>query len=332
VLTFAGRGQQGFIDAGASDALFTAPWVLAFGGTASLYIGDSGDQRIRKIDMASKQVTTVTGSGVSGFQNGIGRSATFSAIRGIAVDSAGNLYVSDGGTNHLIRKVDLTDPGNPNVTTFAGSQGTAGSTNGPAASASFSNPYGVVIKGSVLYVADAGNRVIRAIDLNSRIVSTAAGNGQQGSGNGPGSVAQFDTPAALALDKGGNLIVTDVGNHNIRRVSLSDGNFTVTTIAGVGVAGYTNGTGSGSAFDTPDGAVVGADGALYVSDKNNHAIRRIDLNDANFTTTTYAGGPPAGYQDAQGSNARFSNPGGLAALGNTVYVADPGNARVRVIQ
>jgi streptogramin lyase len=174
--------------------------------------------------------------------------------------------------------------------------------------------------------------VIRAIDLNTRLVSTVAGSGTSGQGNGPGSVAQFDTPSALAIDKGGNLIVTDTGTHTIRRVSLTDGNFTVTTIAGTGTNGFTNGNGQGAAFDTPDGVVVGSDGALYVSDRNNHAIRRVDLNNSNFPVTTYAGGSGSGFQDAQGSNARFSSPGGLAILGNTVYVADPGNFRVRVIQ
>jgi len=145
-------------------------------------------------------------------------------------------------------------------------------------------------------------------------------------------VAQFSAPAALALDKSGNLIVTDTGNDTIRRVSLSDGNFTVTTIAGAGVSGFTNGSGTGSTFNNPAGAVVGADGTLYVADQSNQAIRRVDLNDANYPVVTFAGGQAAGFQDAQGSNARFSSPAGLVAIGNVIYVADPGNARVRVIQ
>lgn len=215
------------------------------------------------------------------------------------------------------------------VTTYCGN-GSPGLVNGPVHSAKFNQPFGMCIdKTGNLYVADAGNHCIRKI--SSGVVSTLAGSGAMGWKDGDGDTARFNSPSNLCVDDSGNVYVSDFANQRIRKVTPQG---KVSTLAGTGVAGYTDGTAAGSQFNYPRGICVDSAGNLYVADSWNHRIRKITRNGQ---VITFAGGGASSgvgstgaLADGQDTSARFYTPSGLAIdrTGN-LYVADAYNHRIR---
>jgi sugar lactone lactonase YvrE len=227
--------------------------------------------------------------------------------------------------NNTIRKIT------PNgvVTTFAGSAGTWGSTDGIGASARFSSPQGVATDSAGnVYVADTGNYTIRKI-TPAGVVTTLAGiAGVAGSADGIGASARFNGPQSVATDSAGNVYVADFGNDTIRKIT-PDG--LVTTLAGAaGMQGSIDGMGAAARFNGPYGVAVDASGNVYVADFGNDTIRKI-TPDGLVTTLAGAAGMQASI-DGIGAAARFNGPYGAAvdASGN-VYVADTGNDTIRKI-
>ena len=211
-------------------------------------------------------VSTFVGTGSSGNSNGTGTSASFNGTVGLSVDASGNIYVADR-ENHLIRKITPAGV----VSTFAGS-GSAGSANGTGTSASFRKPHDIAIDQSGnVYVADHDNHLIRKI-TSAGVVSTFAGSGSAGSANGTGTSASFNNPRDIDFDASGNIYVCDKTNHLIRKITSAG---VVSTYAGSGSTGSTNGTGTSASFNTPAGLVFDADDNLYISDYHNFLIRKI---------------------------------------------------------
>ena len=225
-----------------------------------------------------------------------------------------------------------------NVSTFAGS-GSPGATNAKGTAASFNRPEGGVFdsKGN-LYVADYGNNEIRKIDTAGN-VTTYAGTGQPGFGNGSATTATFMNPSGVAIDNHGNLFVTDQGNNAIRMI---DPNGNVTTIAGSGASGAHNGTGTNATFNGPIG--LGVDtlgGNIFVGDANNNMIREINI--ASGAVTTYAGSTTSGSKDTVITGnpglASFNGPRGLTVIATGqpnsynlfIIVADYYNNKIRQI-
>ena len=206
-------------------------------------------------------------------------------------------------------------------------------------SARFNFPEGLALSGTTLYVADRRNHRIRAINLASpdktvsTIASTKDPGHEDGAGSGADRIAQFDNPSGLALS-GNTLYVADVNNHRIRAINLASANKTVSTIAGTKDPGHEDGAGSGAdriaQFDNPSGLALSGN-TLYVADVNNHRIRAINLASANKTVSTIAGTKDPGHVNGAGRTAQFDNPSGLALSGNTLYVADSNNNRIRAI-
>jgi sugar lactone lactonase YvrE len=202
------------------------------------------------------------------------------------------------------------------VSTLAGS-GNPGSANGFGNTASFNVPLAIAVDAAGnVYVADLGNNMIRKINSNG-IVTTLAGSGATGSANGTGTAASFSAPNGVAVDAAGNVYVADYGNNLIRKIT-PDG--VVTTLAGSGLAGAANGTGTAASFWAPAGIAVDAAGNVYVADYGNNLIRKINPD---RVVTTFAGADGVGY---------FKGPTGVTVdAGGNVYVADFGNDRVALI-
>src|SRR3569833_1671788 len=264
------------------------------------------------------KVTTLAGNGSASLINGTGTSATFNSPHGIVVDNNGNVYVADE-VSCVIRKIT---PGGT-VTTFAGS-GTVGSSNGTGTSASFRNPFDIAIDASGnLYVADSKNNKIRKV-TPAGIVTEFAGNGI--AGHDDGQNATFNSPAGIAIDKDGNLYVSDSGNNLVRKIT-ADG--TVSTLAGSGAAGKADGSGISASFNGPIWIAVDTDVNLYIADSYNNLIRKITPAGI---VSTFAGSGAAGSADGTGATASFKDPIGLEIdpYGN-LYVTDAQKNKIRKV-
>ena len=274
VTTLAGGSTEGLVDGTGAAAKFHSPAGIALDSSGNLFVADTGNHAIRSVSSAGV-VTTLAGSGLSGFADGTGAAARFNRPQGLAVGANGNIYVADTG-NHAIRVIT---PGGV-VTTLAG-RPSSGFVNGPVASAKFSTPQGIAVdtSGSV-FVADTNNDAIRVISV-AGIVSTLAG-GTSGFVDGTGTTASFKGPQSLVLDGNGNVLVSDGFNYVIRRISPAS---VVTTWVGNGSPGFVNGTGAAARFNYPRGLVLDSSGNLFVGDILNQAVRRITPAGV---TTTYA--------------------------------------------
>ncbi|MDR1469259.1 MAG: hypothetical protein LBT00_08190 [Spirochaetaceae bacterium] len=229
VTTLAGSGEAGHTDGTGVKATFNGTHGMAVDGSGNIYMGDAGNNLllIRKITPTPEGgvVTTLAGS-TRGYADGTGAEAKFRDRLGVAVDSAGNVYVADSG-NNLIRKITPTPEGGV-VTTFAGS-GEKGYADGTAQEAQFNSPYDVALDSAGnVYVADTGNYRIRKITPTPQggVVTTLAGSGDWGNGwgkggyaDGIGTEAQFNNPVSVAVDSTGNVYVLDTNNHRIRKIT-----------------------------------------------------------------------------------------------------------------
>jgi sugar lactone lactonase YvrE len=215
VTTLAGSaGVYGSADGIGTVASFFQPAGIAVDSTGSVYVADSGNNIIRKIT-SDGVVTTLAGSEkVTGSTNGTRDAASFNSPEGVALDTYGNLYVTDS-VNDLIRKITPLGV----VTTLAGSAGVAGSANGIRAVASFNTPFGIAVDNSGnVYVADQVNNLIRKISSDGA-VKTFAGTGAAGSANGDGTSASFNSPFGIAVDGSGTVYIADTTNQLIRKIS-----------------------------------------------------------------------------------------------------------------
>ena len=341
VTTLAGSaGTWGSTDGTGAAARFFFPFGITTDGT-NLYIADSGNHTIRKVMIATGEVTTLAGiagattetttgkitalevdaGGVYSY-HGIGTTARFFNPQGITTDGT-NLYVADSG-NSTIRKVVISTG---ETTTLAGSARAWGSTDGTGTEARFYHPQGITTDGTNIYVADTYNLTIRKVVIASGVVTTLAGSaGAWGSSDGTGAAARFANPYGITII-GTKLYVVDSHNHTIRNVSIATG--TVTTLAGAGPGGSTDGTGEAARFFFPSG--ITTDGTnLYVADSGNHTIRKLTISTG--AVTTLAGSPgTSGSSDGNGATARFFLPSGITTDGTNLYVADTDNHLIRKV-
>ena len=319
--TVAGNGIEGISDStSALLAGFRSPSAIARDAAGNIYIADRRNNLIRKIGTDNKVITIAGNSskGSAGSKDTIATSASFNNPSGIAVDAAGNIYVSDKN-NHKIRKIGSDG----NVSTLAGS-GKSGSANGTDTTASFQFPAGLAIDDAGnIYVADQGNHCIRKINT-AGVVTTIAGTGTKGAADGAATSATFNNPSGLAIDAAGNIYVADQGNNKIRVISTTG---TVSTFAGSGSLGFIDGAASTARFNAPTAVAVDKQGNVFVSDYSNNKIRKIT---AAGTVVTLAGTPGAGAVDSIGTLASLNTPSSLVLDGNgSLFIADQGNNKVR---
>ncbi|MFP5389968.1 MAG: SMP-30/gluconolactonase/LRE family protein [Gammaproteobacteria bacterium] len=297
VSTWAGvAGEAGTADGAGTAARFNFPNGIAIDAAKTLYVADQDNGTLRKVS-ASGQVSTFAGTpGNWGHADGTGAAARFGGPGGVALDAAGNVYVTEWG-NHVVRKITPAGV----VSTLAGAPGESGYADGAGAKARFNGPNNLALdKAGNVYVADYGNHSIRKITPDG-VVSTFAGGTTSGSADGAGTSARFNGPNSIAIDAGGNLLVTDSLNNCIRRISPAG---VVTTLAGqAGVAGSSDGSGSAARFNYPWGIAIDSTGNVFVADSGNNSVRRIDP--AGMVSTVIGGGTQ--YQNRQGAL-----PGGIA--------------------
>src|SRR5476649_2741749 len=259
------------------------------------------------------RVTTLAGDGSRGLRDGAAAQARYVDPFGVALDRAGNVYLSDAGDNNRIRKINSDGV----ASTLAGS--TEGYADGAGAAAQFNTPSGVAIDSAGnLYVADTGNNAIRKLTPEG-VVSTLAGDGVAGFRDGKGAAARFNGPLGVAVDRAGVVYVADSYNDRIRRIA-PDG--TVTTLAGGGGPDDIDGPALQARFDTPCALAVAADGTLLIADTRNNAIRKLGIDGQVSTIASV----PATERDR---NALLRRPIALAlAADGTLYIASAAHGRV----
>jgi hypothetical protein len=278
--------------------------------------------------------TTVAGDGefVTPKDNGPATSADLDLPFAVAVDGAGDLYISDSdSTTDRIRRVDAVTQ---TITTYAG-DGKPGYTGdgGPATSATLNAPHGLAVDGAGnLYIADSANNVIRRVDGATGVITTVAGNGTQGYGgdNGPATAAELDTPNEVAFDTAGNLYIADTLNQRVRMVSATTG--LITTVAGDGTAGFAGDGGPATAaqLKQPYALAFDSAGHLYIADSANNRVREVNGG----TITTIAGDGAQGFSGDGGpaAAATMYSPSGLAFdAADNLYIADTQNSRIRKV-
>jgi sugar lactone lactonase YvrE len=331
VTTIAGlAGASGSSDGSGSSARFSGPHGIAVDRSGNLFVADSFNSTVRRID-PSGVVTTVAGNAGEdgGIADGSGSSARFNAPLGVAVGADDTIYVADT-FNHTIRTISSEGV----VETIAGRPNEPGSNDGSGSAARFFRPYDVAVDASgIVYVADSWNHTIRRITPDGVVTTLAGLPGVMGSADGKGAAARFAFPKGIAVDLAGKVYVSDSGNGTIRTIT-SDG--TVSTLAGLaGASGSDDGAGSAARFYLPSGLTVDRNGTIYVADTGNHTIRLISPGGEVSTLAGLAG--VAGSVDAIGAAARFNAPEDVAlALPDPsdlhLLVADTANHTLRLVR
>jgi uncharacterized protein (TIGR03437 family) len=329
ITTVAGGGASLGDNGPATSALLYTPVGIALDSAGNLYIADAAGNRIRKI--SNGMITTVAGSGTPSFggDNGPATSAELNQPAGVAVDSAGDIYIADT-LNDRIREVSngiiATVAGAGLCSAFMRFGQTGNGDNGPATSAQLCGPEGVATDSAGnFYIADGWN-LIR--EVSGGIITAVAGGGASLGDYGPATSALLGSGSGIAFDSSGNLYIADGSNNRIRKVSGG----IITTIAGNGTGfGGDNGPATSAQLDLPSGVAVDSTGDLYIGDARNGRVRRV----SNGVITTVAGnGTPGSSGDNGPATAAQLNGTtyGLAvdSAGN-LYIADAYNCRVRKV-
>jgi len=336
ISTIAGTGTAGFSGDGlaAVGAQLSYPLGVAVDGVGNVFIADTSNHRVRRVDAVTGLISTFAGTGTAGF-SGDGAAATGAQLYspfGVGVDGSGNVYIADT-FNHRIRRVDA---GTGLISTIAGTGINGFSGDGAAAtSAKLNYPYGVAVDGGGnVFIADLSNHRVRRVDAGTGLISTIAGTGVGGfSGDGAAATsAQLYYPYGVAVDGAGNVFIAEYSNRRVRRVDVGTG--FIDTFAGTGTAGF---SGDGAAATSaqlsgPSGVAVDGAGNVFIADTNNHRVRRVDAGTGFIDTI--AGNGTSGFSGdgAAATGAQLNYPWGVAVDGaGNVFIADRYNQRIRKI-
>ena len=331
IRTIAGTDTAGFSGDGAraDNAAFNSPVGVHGDNTGQTWIADTGNHRIRRITATFDTVVTYAGTGTAGYtgDGSAATAATLNAPTDVFVDSTGNVWIADTG-NHVIRKI--TTAGIISTVAGTGVPGFSGD-DSTATGAQLKSPAGVyVTNGGVIYIADRGNHRVRRVSAAGTI-TTIAGTGVDGfSGDGAAAaMAQLNSPSDVFLDTSGVLYIADTNNHRLR--AIAPGDSTISTIAGTGSAGFSGdgGLATNARFAFPRAVFVDTAGSIYIADRFNHRVRRINTN-GNITTLSGDGVFGASGDGAAANIARLGSPGGVWLHDNReLFITDGGNHRIR---
>ncbi len=302
------------------------PGGLAFDSAGNLYIADTDDNLILEINLVGV-ISTVAGTGEQGFggDGGPATAALLDSPVGLAVDSAGNIYIGDTH-NQRVREVVVATG---NIATIAGNGTTGFTGDGSTATlAELSYPTAVAVDSKDnVYIADTNNHRIR--EITGTIINTVAGDGEQffsGDG-GLATAAGLDAPNGVAVDTAFNLYIGDTHNQRVRMVTFSTG--LISTLAGTGVKGFADGPAGSSVLARPRGVALDSSGNVYFADSDNQRIRSI----SGGTVATTAGNGTEGFSGDTGSStsASLDTPRTLALFSTSIAFADTANNRVRTL-
>jgi len=338
--TVVGTGTGGYSGDGgdALSANIASPKGIFYDASGNLFIADSGNYRIRKIDVATNIISTVAGNGVGTFagDGGLATSASLWVPVDIHVDSVGNIYIADRD-NHRIRKVDQAT-GVINTVVGSGPTGLgSGSFSGDgglATSARLNSPSGVFVDSSGnIFIADNGNHRIRKVDASTGNIATVVGNGTTLGDGGPAVSAACYNPTDLFIDTAGNIYIADTNHHHIRKVDAATG--IINTIAGSGTtSGFSgdDGPATSAKLNSPVDVIVDVTGNIIFVDGGNFRIRKIDASTGIITTLAGNGKSAFSGDGGPATNAGIFTHSISLNPSNELGISDFGNQRIRQIQ
>jgi large repetitive protein len=334
--TVAGNGAWIFHGDGvlATQAPIFLPTGIVTDLAGNLYLADSSNNRIRRVDAGTGLISTVAGNGTPGYSGdgGAATAAMISAPGGLALDGAGNLYFADT-SNQVVRRVDAVSGV---ITTVAGTPGVQGyGGDGIAAtSAKLSLPEGIALDAAGnLLIADTGNQVVRRVDAVTGLISTLAGIGVAGySGDGVAATsAELNSPWNVAVGGDGTVYIADLANNRVRAVSPSG---TISTVAGMGVRGFSGDGDAATSAELNAPAAVALDpaGNIYIADSGNNRVRRVNAQTGNMETLSGTDSEQFQGDTGPANLASMYGPYALDFDGNgNLFVSDMFHNRVRRI-
>ena len=334
VRTIAGTGKPGY-DAAITDALqtpVTNPYGTVIGPDGALYFCEVDTGYVRRLDLASRRLTTIAGNGQKGYvgDGGPASAASFTAPHEIRFDRDRHLYVVERDA-HVVRRIDART----NVVSTLAGTGVAGFSGdgGPAAQAQFRMPHSIAFDAAGnLLVCDIGNSRVRSIDLKTGTIATFAGTGERRAtpDQGPIEGAPLNGPRSMDTDPEGNIYLVLREGNAVFRIDARTRQ--LQRIAGTGATGFTGDGGPALAatFNGPKGIAYGADGSLYIVDTENHVIRRVDLKSGVIATVIGTGERGDG-PDGDPLQCKMIRPHGVCLDRGVLYVTDSENHRIRAL-
>jgi len=325
VTTLIGTGASGY-----SDTQVNNPYGMAIGPDGGLYFCDLDNQRIRRLDLKTRRMTTIAGNGQRGYagDGGPAVDASLNMPHEVRFDSKGDMYVAERD-NHVIRKIDMKSHV---ISTVAGSgaPGFSGD-GGPGPKAQLRQPHSIFFdRDGTLLICDIGNHRIRRLHIDTGVIETYAGTGETTATpeGAPVRGTPLKGPRTLALASNGDLYVALREGNAIFRIDAKSQ--TLHRVAGTGEQGYTGdgGPALSAKLGGPKGLVLGSDGALYLADTENHAIRRIDLKTGMIATVLGTGARGDGPETTPLA-CKLSRPHGLLSANGVLYVSDSESHRIR---
>jgi hypothetical protein len=322
------NGGYGGDGGAATNAQLQWPIGVAVDGSGNIYIGDTYNNRIRKVTNSTGIITTIAGTGIAG-SSGDGGPATSAQLNfpcDVALDGSGNVYIGDLN-NNKVRKVNVSTG---IISTIAG--GGSSGDGAFATNASLNGPFGVAVDASGnVYIAEYNGNKIRKVNISTGIISTIAGGGSSGDGS-PATSASLSEPISVAVDAAGNVYISEWSAGRARKVTASTG--LISTIAGGNGWGNAGDGGQATAAQmmTPEGIALDSYGNVYISDENNRRIRKVTVSTGIISTV--AGNSCVSYNGdgIPATNAcMWDNAQIWIDNTNTLYITDPGNNRIRKV-
>jgi hypothetical protein len=336
VSTLAGNGSPGY-----SDTAINNPFGAEIGPDGALYFCEFGNHRIRRLDLATRRLTTVAGNGQAGYRGDGGPAidASLNAPHELRFDAHGDTYIAERD-NHVIRKIDRKTGV---ISTVAGT-GVAGfgGDGGPGTQAQLRQPHSIVFdRDGSLLICDIGNHRVRRLHLDSGVIETYAGTGEAKPtpDGAPVAGTPLNGPRTMAMAPNGDLYLALREGIAIYRIDRKTQ--TLHRIAGTGEQGYSGDGGpalkatfggtEGVRFSGPKGLAYAPGDVLYVADTESHAIRRIDLNTGIITTVLGTGGHGDG-PESDPLSCKLNRPHGVLFANGVLYVSDSEAHRIRVLR